>query len=66
MHGSAETKITTWNYIDGAWLPEPWASRLVQQAGAQVLVDEKYLWDGTGTGKPGEVTSAHLIRVGRA
>lgn len=31
--------------LDGAWLPEPWASRLVLQAGAKVLVDEKNLWD---------------------
>lgn len=30
--------------LDGAWLPEPWASRLVLQAGAKVLVDEKDLW----------------------
>ncbi|WP_034623440.1 ABC transporter substrate-binding protein [Cellulomonas sp. URHE0023] len=29
--------------VDGAWLPEPWASRLVD-AGAHVLVDEKDLW----------------------
>ena len=39
--------------LDGAWLPEPWASRLVLQAGAKVLVDEKDLWDGAATGKPG-------------
>ena len=39
--------------FDGAWLPEPWASRLVLQAGAKVLVDEKDLWDGSLTGKPG-------------
>ena len=32
--------------IDGAWLPEPWASRLVLEAGAKVLVDEKSLWPG--------------------
>ena len=31
--------------IDGAWLPEPWASRLVLQAGARVLVNEADLWD---------------------
>lgn len=31
--------------LDGAWLPEPWASRLVLQAGAKVLVDEKDLWE---------------------
>ena len=30
--------------IDGAWLPEPWASRLVVEAGAKVLVDERDLW----------------------
>ena len=30
--------------IDGAWLPEPWASRLVLEAGGKVLLDEKTLW----------------------
>lgn len=30
--------------IAGAWLPEPWSSRLVSEAGAKVLVDEKDLW----------------------
>ena len=30
--------------IDGAWLPEPWVSRLVIDAGAHVLVDEADLW----------------------
>ena len=30
--------------LDGGWLPEPWASRLVLEAGAHVLVDEKTLW----------------------
>jgi NitT/TauT family transport system substrate-binding protein len=30
--------------IDGAWLPEPWASRLVLEAGAKVFLDEKSLW----------------------
>ncbi|WP_435158299.1 ABC transporter substrate-binding protein [Amycolatopsis sacchari] len=32
------------NAIAGAWLPEPWSSRLVADAGAKVLVDEKSLW----------------------
>ena len=32
--------------LDGAWLPEPWASRLVIEAGAKVLLDEKSLWPG--------------------
>ncbi|MBI3185489.1 MAG: ABC transporter substrate-binding protein [Myxococcales bacterium] len=30
--------------LAGAWVPEPWASRLVLEAGAQVLVDERELW----------------------
>ncbi|MEU6644031.1 ABC transporter substrate-binding protein [Saccharomonospora sp. NPDC046836] len=30
--------------VDGGWLPEPWSSRLVQDAGAHVLLDEKDLW----------------------
>ena len=47
--------------LDGAWLPEPWASRLVLQAGAKVLVDEKDLWDGSSTGKPGEFPTTILI-----
>lgn len=32
--------------LDGAWLPEPWVSRLVLEAGAEVLVDEGELWPG--------------------
>jgi NitT/TauT family transport system substrate-binding protein len=30
--------------IAGAWLPEPWASRLALEANGKVLVDEKTLW----------------------
>jgi len=32
--------------LDGAWVPEPWASRLVLDGGAHVLVDEADLWPG--------------------
>jgi len=32
--------------IDGAWVPEPWATRLVQEGGGKVLVDERTLWPG--------------------
>jgi len=32
--------------IDGAWVPEPWASRLVIEGGGKVLVDERDLWPG--------------------
>jgi NitT/TauT family transport system substrate-binding protein len=41
--------------VDGAWLPEPWASRLVLEAGAEVLVDERDLWPD------GEFVTTHLI-----
>jgi len=30
--------------IDGAWVPEPWATRLVQEAGGKVYLDERTLW----------------------
>ena len=30
--------------IDAAWVPEPWASRLVLEADGQVLVNERDLW----------------------
>jgi len=30
--------------IDGAWVPEPWATRLVKEGGGKILVDEASLW----------------------
>ena len=30
--------------IDAAWVPEPWGTRLVQEAGGKVFLDEKSLW----------------------
>lgn len=30
--------------IDGAWVPEPYATRLVDEDGGQVFVDERTLW----------------------
>jgi NitT/TauT family transport system substrate-binding protein len=47
--------------VDGAWLPEPWASRLVLEAGAEVLVDEAELWDGELTAKPGQFPTTVLV-----
>jgi len=32
--------------IDGAWVPEPWATRLVLEGGGKILVDEAELWPG--------------------
>ena len=41
--------------IDGAWVPEPWASRLVVEGGGVVLLDERTLWPG------GDFVTAHII-----
>ena len=30
--------------IQGAWVPEPWATRLVTEGGGKILVDEASLW----------------------
>ncbi|HEY3445809.1 MAG TPA: ABC transporter substrate-binding protein [Myxococcales bacterium] len=32
--------------IEAAWLPEPWAARLLAEGGAHILVDERDLWPG--------------------
>lgn len=31
-------------HIDGAWVPEPWATRMVEEGGGTILVDERDLW----------------------
>jgi NitT/TauT family transport system substrate-binding protein len=41
--------------IQGAWVPEPWVSRLVLDGGGKVLIDEKTLWP------EGEFVTTHLI-----
>ena len=41
--------------IDGAWVPEPWATRLVHEGGGHVLVDEADLWP------EGKFVTTHLI-----
>ena len=41
--------------IDGAWVPEPWATRLIQEGGGKVLVDEATLWP------EGQYVTTHLI-----
>jgi NitT/TauT family transport system substrate-binding protein len=34
--------------IDGAWVPEPWATRLVKEANGKIFVDERDLWPPQG------------------
>jgi NitT/TauT family transport system substrate-binding protein len=44
--------------IDGAWVPEPWATRLVLEGKGKVLIDESELWPD------GDFVTTHLV-VGR-
>ncbi|HEY1352735.1 MAG TPA: ABC transporter substrate-binding protein [Ktedonobacteraceae bacterium] len=32
--------------LDGAWVPQPWATRLVLEAAGRVFLDERALWPG--------------------
>ena len=41
--------------IDGAWVPEPWATRLIDEGGGHVLVNEADLWP------EGQFVTTHLI-----
>jgi NitT/TauT family transport system substrate-binding protein len=41
--------------IDGAWAPEPWASRLIREAGGRLFFDERDLWPN------GLFVTTHLI-----
>ena len=41
--------------LDGAWVPEPWATRLVLEGGGHVLVNESDLWP------EGDFVTTHLI-----
>ncbi len=41
--------------LDGAWAPEPWATRLIQLGNGRLFLDERKLWPN------GEFITAHLI-----
>jgi NitT/TauT family transport system substrate-binding protein len=41
--------------VQGAWVPEPWATRLIQEGGGKVLVDERTLWP------EGKYVTTHLL-----
>ena len=41
--------------IQGAWVPEPWATRLVLEGGGVVLVDERSLWPD------GQFVTTHIV-----
>ncbi len=41
--------------IDAAWAPEPWASRLINEANGRLFLDERELWPN------GQFVTTHLI-----
>jgi NitT/TauT family transport system substrate-binding protein len=41
--------------IQGAWVPEPWGTRLVQEGRGTILLDEKTLWPN------GQFVTTHLL-----
>jgi NitT/TauT family transport system substrate-binding protein len=41
--------------IDGAWVPEPWATRLILEGGGELFLDERSLWPN------GDFTTALVI-----
>lgn len=41
--------------IDAAWVPEPWGTRLIQEAGGRLFLDERDLWPG------GDFVTTNLI-----
>ncbi len=41
--------------LDGAWVPEPWGARLVQEAGGRIFLDERDLWP------EGRFVTAHVV-----
>ncbi len=41
--------------LDGAWVPEPWGTRLIQEAGGEVFLDERDLWPD------GKFVTTHVI-----
>jgi NitT/TauT family transport system substrate-binding protein len=49
--------------IDGAWVPEPWASRLVVEGKGHVLVDEKSLWPNGQFATTNLVVAASFLKA---
>lgn len=41
--------------LDGAWAPEPWATRLIKEGNGRLFLDERTLWPN------GQFITAHLI-----
>jgi NitT/TauT family transport system substrate-binding protein len=60
QHNASAVDAFTSGAIDGAWVPEPFVSRLVK-AGGQVLVDERDLWPSGRFVVTNLVVSKHFL-----
>ncbi len=49
LHNADTLSLMKRGEIDGAWVPEPWVTRLVHEANGQVLVDDRDYWAGMPT-----------------
>lgn len=47
--------LMTKKEIDGAWVPEPWVTKLVKETNGRIFVDERDLWPD------GKFVTAHII-----
>jgi len=48
--------------IDAAWAPEPWASRLIEEAGARLFLDERDLWSNRQFVTTNLIASSKFLR----
>ncbi len=48
LGNTQDVALRAWLLANGlkAWVPEPWATRLIQQAGGRLFLDERSLWAG--------------------
>ena len=52
--------------LEAAWVPEPWGTRMIREAGAHLLLDEAALWPGRLFPTTVLVASTRAIRTKRA
>jgi NitT/TauT family transport system substrate-binding protein len=57
MENSQTLDLFKQGKIDGAWVPEPWASRLIVEGGGMLFLDERDLWKDTN----GQFVTANII-----
>jgi NitT/TauT family transport system substrate-binding protein len=46
VRNSQQSGMMARGFIDAAWVPEPWGARLINEAGAVLIGEEKELWPG--------------------